>query len=181
LLAEIRFFLDPSFVASLPLICIMQRACRASTLYRQISALARFRGRPEHGLTQALACQEVIGARDMARSANYGVKHMSSAPMPSKAGQGFFYPGPRQLKDIVKLPLLNAHGASRVREIWTEFHRDHKSAVADILTADEFGTLMQRSQRCPFFVLPVPRYVRSSWYRRLTIDRIAADFRDCLR
>jgi hypothetical protein len=115
-------------------------------------------------VSQMLRSPEVFAAQNMVRSANFGVKHLSSVQMPSKAGQGFFYPGPRQLKDIVKLPLLNAHGASRVREIWTEFHKDHKSAIADILTADEFGTLMQRSQRCPFFVLPVPRYVGSTRY-----------------
>jgi ATP11 protein len=70
---------------------------------------------------------------------------------------GFSYPGPRKLSDIVKLPLLNAHGASRVSEIWREYHKHHASAVADVLTAEEYGVLMQRAQRCPLFVLPVPR------------------------
>jgi ATP synthase mitochondrial F1 complex assembly factor 1 len=53
--------------------------------------------------------------------------------------------------------LLNVHGAPKVREIWTEYHRHHASSIADVLTAEEYGILMQRSKRCPLFVLPVPR------------------------
>lgn len=70
---------------------------------------------------------------------------------------GFSYPGPRKLSEIVKLQLLNKHGSSRVREIWTEYHKDHKSAVGDVLTTEEYGLLLQRSQRCRHFVVPVPR------------------------
>lgn len=70
---------------------------------------------------------------------------------------GFSYPGPRKLADITKLPLLNAHNAQGVTEIWTEYHKQHASAIADTLSADEFGSMMQRSGRCPLFVIPIPR------------------------
>lgn len=70
---------------------------------------------------------------------------------------GFSYPGPRKLADITKLPLLNAHNAQGVQGIWLEYHKHHASAIADTFRTDEFGTLMQRSQRCPLFVVPIPR------------------------
>lgn len=72
---------------------------------------------------------------------------------------GFTYPGPRKLKDIVKLPLLNAHGAGKVTEIWSEYHKHHATAIADACSEEEFGLLMQRSKRCPLFVVPIPRWV----------------------
>lgn len=75
-----------------------------------------------------------------------------AAPVP-----GFSYPGPRKLSEIVKLQLLNKHGAPRVREIWNEYHKDHKSAVGDTLSGEEYGLLLQRTQRCRHFVFPVPR------------------------
>lgn len=74
------------------------------------------------------------------------------------ASGGFSYPGPRKLSEIVKLQLLNKHGSERVREIWSEYHRDHKTAIGEVFTAEEFGILKQRTQRCKHFVLPVPRY-----------------------
>lgn len=70
---------------------------------------------------------------------------------------GFSYPGPRKLSEIVKLQLLQKHPPSRVREIWSEYHADHTSAVGDVLSADEFALLKHRSARCRHFVLPVPR------------------------
>lgn len=73
------------------------------------------------------------------------------------AATGFSHPGARKLSDIVKLQLLNKHGAGRVREIWNEYHKGHKSAVGDVLTAEEYGLLRQRSERCRHFVLPVYR------------------------
>lgn len=79
-------------------------------------------------------------------------------PRTAKGTQsGFSYPGPKALDKIVKVQLLQKHGTPRVREIWEEYHKDHKTAVGDSLTKDEFGTLMQRTKRCPVFVLPVPR------------------------
>lgn len=72
---------------------------------------------------------------------------------------GFTYPGPRKLKDIVKLPLLNAHDAAKVRVIWTEYHKHHATAVSDHCSKDEFGLYMQRTQRCPLFVVPIPKFV----------------------
>lgn len=70
---------------------------------------------------------------------------------------GFSNPGARRLSEVVKLQLLNKHGAGKVREIWNEYHKDHKSAVGDVLTAEEYGLLRQRSERCRHFVLPVHR------------------------
>jgi len=78
---------------------------------------------------------------------------------------GFSYPGPRKLNEIVKLQLLNKHGAPRVREIWKEYHADHKTAVGDVFTAEEYGLFMQRTGRCKHFVLPVPRYVYAGKWR----------------
>lgn len=70
---------------------------------------------------------------------------------------GFTYPGPRKLADVVKLPLLNAHDTARVKEIWTEYHKHHATSVADHISREEFGLYMQRSQRCPLFVIPIAK------------------------
>lgn len=75
----------------------------------------------------------------------------------SAAVPGFSYPGPRKLSEVVKIQLLNKHGAPRVREIWNEYHKDHKSAVGDTLSSEEYGLLLQRTERCRHFVFPVPR------------------------
>lgn len=75
----------------------------------------------------------------------------------SSRGGGFSYPGPRKLSEIVKLPLLAKHSAARVRQIWSEYHTSHASALADTLNPDQFAHLIQRTARCPHFVLPVPR------------------------
>jgi ATP11 protein len=88
----------------------------------------------------------------------------SAGPIPQGATRkslaalgGFTYPGPRKLQDIVKLPLLNAHSAPKVEEIWTQYHKHHATAIADTCTQEEFGLLMQRTKRCPLFVIPIPR------------------------
>lgn len=88
-------------------------------------------------------------------------RDMSSATM--DAVGGFSYPGPRKLDEVVKVALLSKHGAPRVAEIWKEYHSDiSKRAVGDVLSADEYGLLRQRTQRYSHFVLPVPRYVAST-------------------
>jgi hypothetical protein len=137
----------------------MQSAGRLSVLYRQLTATRALRGCSQYCETPIPILRGSGATPCRSSRPCYEIRQLASLQAPRKSGHGFSYPGPRELKDIVKLPLLNAHGARRVREIWTEFHDDHKSAIADVLTSDEFGTLMQRSQRCPFFVLPVPRYV----------------------
>lgn len=70
---------------------------------------------------------------------------------------GFSYPGPRKLSEIVKIQLLEKHGSMRVREIWDEYHKDHKSAVGEVLSAEEYALFKHRTTRCKHFVLPVPR------------------------
>ncbi|KAI0563074.1 ATP11 protein [Gracilaria domingensis] len=70
---------------------------------------------------------------------------------------GFSYPGPRKLSEIVKIQLLDKQGSMRVREIWNEYHADHKSAVGDVLSAEEYELFKHRTSRCKHFVLPVSR------------------------
>lgn len=107
---------------------------------------------------------DVNSSRHLARKTSFSealsCRYFADAPPPTGSRTsfgGFSYPGPRKLKDIVKLPLLNAHGAERVTEIWLEYHKHHASSIADVMNAEEFETLMQRTRRCPTFVLPVPR------------------------
>mmetsp|Transcript_22105 Transcript_22105/g.89589 ORF Transcript_22105/g.89589 Transcript_22105/m.89589 type:complete len:200 (-) Transcript_22105:582-1181(-) len=68
---------------------------------------------------------------------------------------GFNFPGPRALRNIAKLPLLDKESPERVSEIWKLHHAELKTAIGDVLTPSQYGTLMQRAQRCPLFVLPV--------------------------
>lgn len=93
--------------------------------------------------------------------ASNGVRSLSTthptAGKPKGKVPGFSYPGARSLDKIVKIQLLQKHGTPRVREIWGEYHKNHKTAVGDSLTAEEHNLLMQRTKRCSVFVLPVPR------------------------
>jgi hypothetical protein len=69
----------------------------------------------------------------------------------------FSNPAIRKLGDIVKLPLLERESAQRVREIWLEYHKDNKLASGAALSEAEYETMLARTKRCPYFVLPVWR------------------------
>lgn len=70
---------------------------------------------------------------------------------------GFSHPGARKLSEIVKIQLFNKVSAARASEIWSEYHKDHKSAIGDVFTSEEYGLLRQRTERCRHFILPVMR------------------------
>lgn len=92
-------------------------------------------------------------------SSSYSSSSASSRPSssPMSALGGFTYPAPRKLSEIVKLQLLEKHGAPRVSEIWREYHDTHKSSIADVLSSSAYELLRGRCKRCPLFVIPIPR------------------------
>lgn len=138
----------------------------ASSQSRQGAALAR-------GWSRAPACVEASArAPVVARGRELATSVAAAAgPIPEGAKRkslaalgGFTYPGPRKLADIVKLPLLNAHDAAKVKEIWTEYHKHHATSISDHISQEEFGLYMQRSQRCPLFVIPVAKCVCDNFH-----------------
>lgn len=52
---------------------------------------------------------------------------------------GFNFPGPRALRNIAKLPLLDKESPERVSEIWKLHHAEQKTAIGDVLTPSQYG------------------------------------------
>ena len=80
--------------------------------------------------------------------------------------RGDLQPAPRNLSDVVKLPLLKREDSMTVKKIWLDHHlgnTDESTAstslpvVATTLDAGEYNLLRSRAAICPFFVLPVQR------------------------
>lgn len=134
---------------------ILRNGARLASRFRwQTAQGASFLGQTQVGAA-ALANAAFPSGHSLASPMHQQRSH--TRPLSAQPAGGFSYPGPKKLEEIVKLPLLNMHGTSEVKQIWLDYHKDHKTAVADTLGPEEFEMLMQRSQRCPMFVLPVPR------------------------
>lgn len=148
----------------------------ASRSFASRLARASLYGAPSHlhqcaplarGLPRGQACIDAITRSPRAHGRELASSVAAAGgPIPEGAKRkslaalgGFTYPGPRKLADIVKLPLLNAHDAAKVKEIWTEYHKHHATSISDHISREEFGLYMQRSQRCPLFVIPIPKCV----------------------
>eukprot|EP01116_Phalansterium_solitarium_P003635 TRINITY_DN14453_c0_g1_i1.p4 TRINITY_DN14453_c0_g1~~TRINITY_DN14453_c0_g1_i1.p4 ORF type:complete len:191 (+),score=50.38 TRINITY_DN14453_c0_g1_i1:782-1354(+) len=61
-----------------------------------------------------------------------------------------------KLDRIVKLDLLEKEPVDNIRKIWIDYHKD-KPFICGVVQADEYSKIRQRSDRCPMFVLPLPK------------------------
>ena len=61
------------------------------------------------------------------------------------------------LQSLVKLELLSAEPADRVKEIWTEHHKGLDAAVGMVVHPDALDRIIERGRRAPHFVFPVFR------------------------
>lgn len=76
------------------------------------------------------------------RAVALGCRWMSSgsaSSKPTSSLDGFMFPGPRALKHIAKLPLLEKEPVEKVDAIWREYHNAHKTAVSDVLSASQYN------------------------------------------
>ena len=95
---------------------------------------------------------------------NQALSQVPSEPMSSL--RGFSYPGPRKLKDIVKLPLLQRESSDKIKSIWSEFHEsaDSGNAIGTSIGGPEYHELMRRSRKAPFFIYPVFRDATQNFF-----------------
>lgn len=123
---------------------------RLFSVARHLSNGSRLLPTSHHVKSHSIVGASALQMRSMATTHPTAGKRKGQLP-------GFSFPGPRNLDSIVKVQLLQKHGTPRVREIWDEFHKSHKTAIGDSLNSKEHSMYMNRTKRCSFFVLPVPR------------------------
>ncbi len=52
-------------------------------------------------------------------------------------GFSFNYPCPRNLREIMKMSLIEKEPPHQVKEIWQEYHKLRPQNIADVLTKEE--------------------------------------------
>lgn len=57
------------------------------------------------------------------------------------------FPGPRELKEIVKLPLLKRESPAVATTIWEDHHKEDKRAVGAVFSPDEFNFIRSRGMQ----------------------------------
>lgn len=60
---------------------------------------------------------------------------------------GFSFPAPRNLKDIVKMQLLERESTHHIRDIWLDHHSERGDTVADTMTVTEYRELSDRGRK----------------------------------
>ena len=56
----------------------------------------------------------------------------------------FTYPCPRNLREIMKLSLIEREPKEKIKNLWQTYHREKLDCIADILEKEEYNTLMQQ-------------------------------------
>lgn len=56
----------------------------------------------------------------------------------------FNYPCPRNLREIMKMSLIEREPPSKVGEIWSEYHKQRYQNVAGVLSKQEFETMHKK-------------------------------------
>lgn len=62
----------------------------------------------------------------------------------------------KQLKDLMKLDLVQDKTADEVAAIWLEYHKQ-KDVLNATIPVDKFDALMARAKKHPMFIVPLPR------------------------
>lgn len=56
----------------------------------------------------------------------------------------FNYPCPRNLREIMKMSLIEKEPPHQVKEIWKEYHKQRHQNIADVLTKDEHVAIRRK-------------------------------------
>ena len=56
----------------------------------------------------------------------------------------FNYPCPRNLREIMKMSMIEREPSHKIREIWKQYHQERHQNVAEVLNKDEFEVLKQK-------------------------------------
>ena len=69
----------------------------------------------------------------------------------------FSWPCPRKLREIVKISAFEKENADTCRMIWNEYHHAKPHTVSNVLSASQYGELMNKGKGSPIFIHPVPK------------------------
>jgi len=56
----------------------------------------------------------------------------------------FNYPCPRNLREIMKMSLIEKEPPNQVEEIWKEYHKQRHQNIADVFTKDEHSVIQRK-------------------------------------
>jgi len=56
----------------------------------------------------------------------------------------FNYPCPRNLREIMKMSLIEKEPPNQVKEIWQEYHKTRHQNIADVFTKDEHAVIQRK-------------------------------------
>jgi ATP synthase F1 complex assembly factor 1 len=82
---------------------------------------------------------------------------MNAARAVPRRCMSFTYPSPRQLKDLVKIPLLAMETPHKITTVWRQRHDDDMARVGDVLPTTLYNTITSNSKQFPMFIFPVHR------------------------
>lgn len=70
---------------------------------------------------------------------------------------GFSFAGPKTLNEILKTELLQDKSKTEISDIWVAYHEEKKDVHGTILNGEQGVKLLERAEKCPFFIQPVFR------------------------
>lgn len=65
------------------------------------------------------------------------------------------FPAPPELRDVVKLELLEQENARRIEEVWLDQYRFDERYISRILSKEDYETILNRLEECPMFIWPI--------------------------
>ena len=68
-----------------------------------------------------------------------------------------WYPIPKKLEEMVKLPLLSREDPTTIRSLWLERFGSSPKIVVGVMAREEYDSWETNARACPMFICPVPR------------------------
>lgn len=72
-------------------------------------------------------------------------------------GNGFAFPTPRRLNEMVNMDLLKTKSSGEIAAIWDTYYRESKDAIGVSVKGKVYDTVQERMQKSRYFVFPVVR------------------------
>lgn len=100
-----------------------------------------------------------VSKRALARSGRNRLLALSCRSM-----YGLGLPAPPELRDIVKLDLLEQEQEERIKEVWLDQYRFDPRYISRVLDVRGHETMMSRLEESPLFVWPIHYEATSKYY-----------------
>ena len=68
-----------------------------------------------------------------------------------------WYPIPKKLEEVVKLPFLSREDPTTIRSLWLERFGSSPKIVVGVMAREEYDSWETNARACPMFICPVPR------------------------